>query len=130
MTGLTAKFGRGGLRAVLIARNRFARVHQRGETPEEMEEFKFCVGDAAASARGTADVGDSPAMPHVVDILVDSGMAPSKSEARRLVKSGAVSIDGEKIVDARAPIPAGRDSFVLRCGKLQFRRVTLVPSKE
>jgi tyrosyl-tRNA synthetase len=119
-----------GESAALAARNRFARVHQRGEIPEEMEEFKFCVGDAAASARGTADVGDSPAMPHVVDILVDSGMAPSKSEARRLVKSGAVSIDGEKIVDARAPIPAGRDSFVLRCGKLQFRRVTLVPSKE
>jgi hypothetical protein len=39
-------------------------------------------------------------------------------------------MDGEKVVDAKASIPADKGSFVLRCGKLQFRRVRLVSSKE
>ena len=80
--------------------------------------------------RDTADVSVRPAMPYVVDILVDSGMAPSKIEARRLMKAGAVTIDGEKVDDARASIPAGKGSFVLRCGKLRFRRVVAVFSKQ
>jgi tyrosyl-tRNA synthetase len=59
----------------------------------------------------------------VVDLLVACGMAPSKSEARRLVRSGAVSIDGSKLADPAAPVPGGLVDFVLRCGKLKFCRV-------
>ena len=117
-----------GKDAALAARNHFARVHQRGETPEEMEEIRVSIGDAGHTPRDTADVSVGVAMPYVVDVLVDSGMAPSKSEARRLVKAGAVSIDGEKVTDAKASIPVDKGSFVLRCGKLQFRRVSLVSS--
>ncbi len=119
-----------GKDAALAARDHFARVHQRGEAPGEMEEFRVGIGDAAPSARDSADGRVRPAMILVVDILVDSGMAPSKSEARRLVKSGAVSIDGEKIIDAKASIPADKGPFVLRCGRLQFRRVRLVSEKD
>ncbi len=119
-----------GKDAALAARDHFARVHQRGEAPEEMEEIKVRMGDTAPPARDVAEAGIRAAIPYIVDILVDSGMAPSKSEARRLMKSGAVSIDGEKLVDAKALIPADKRSFVLRCGKLQFRRVRLVSSEE
>ena len=35
----------------------------------------------------------------ILDILVESELAPSKSEARRLVEQGGVSIDNEKITD-------------------------------
>jgi len=119
-----------GKDAALAARDHFARVHQRGEAPEEMEEIRVRMGDIATPARDVAEAGIRAALPYVVDILVDSGMAPSKSEARRLMKSGAVSIDGEKLVDAKALIPGDKRSFVLRCGKLQFRRVRLVSSEE
>jgi tyrosyl-tRNA synthetase len=119
-----------GRDAALAARAHFARVHRRGEAPEEMEEIRIRIGDAAPVPRDTVDVTVRPAMPYVVDVLVDSGMAPSKSEARRLMKAGAVTIDGEKVDDARALIPADKRPFVLRCGKLQFRRVVAVFSKE
>jgi len=35
----------------------------------------------------------------LVDVLQESGLAKSKSEARRLIEQGAVSIDEVKIID-------------------------------
>ncbi len=55
-----------------------------------MDEIRVCIGDGVPAARDAADAEVGPAVPSVVEILVDSGMAPSKSEARRLMKSGAV----------------------------------------
>lgn len=54
----------------------------------------------------------------VVDLLVDSGLAASKGEARRLILGGAVSINGEKIlddqtVDQPALLKKGKNSFLL-----------------
>lgn len=40
----------------------------------------------------------------IVDILAAVGFAPSKSEARRLVQGGAVSVDGVKIADVGAEV--------------------------
>jgi tyrosyl-tRNA synthetase len=118
-----------GRDTALAACDHFARVHRRGETPEEMPELRVAVSDAVPLREAdSADI--RPAVPSVVDLLVNSGMAPSKSEARRLMKAGAVSIDGEKVTDAAASVPAARKTFVLRCGKLQFRRVILDSREE
>jgi tyrosyl-tRNA synthetase len=62
----------------------------------------------------------------LADLIVQSGLAPSKTEARRLLKAGAVSVDGNKVTEVTAPIPVGAADFVLRCGKRQFRRVKMV----
>ena len=97
-----------GEEAARRARERFARVHQRRELPEEMPEFVIGRGEAPAD---------------YVDLLVLSGLAPSKTEARRLIKAGAVSRDGNKVTDVTAKIPPGASEFVLRCGKLRFCRV-------
>jgi len=97
-----------GLEAARRAGEHFARVHQRREEPEEMPEFRLERGDETAT---------------LADLIVRSGMAPSKTEARRLLKAGAVTVNGNKITDVAAPIPSGLDSFVLRCGKLRFARV-------
>ncbi|MCA9334766.1 tyrosine--tRNA ligase [Candidatus Saccharibacteria bacterium] len=53
-----------------------------------------------------------------VDILANSGLASSKGEARRLILSGAISINGEKIfddttVDESVLIKKGKNSFLL-----------------
>lgn len=54
----------------------------------------------------------------VVDILAESGTASSKGEARRLILGGAISINGQKILDDQdVPTPAlikrGKNSFLL-----------------
>jgi len=97
-----------GTDAARRAGEHFARVHQRGEEPTDMPEFRL------ESRSGVATLAE---------LIVLSGMAPSKTEARRLLKAGAVSVDGEKITDVAAPIPAGTGEFVLRCGKLRFMRI-------
>jgi tyrosyl-tRNA synthetase len=99
------------------AKEHFARVHQRRESPESMRQVRVSVGDRAASA------GSAPPQKTLVDILVQTEMAPSKSEARRLIKAGAVEIDGEKVADVTRAFPAGSGPFILRCGKIHFAQV-------
>ena len=90
------------------ARERFAQVHQRRGEPDDMPELVLNAGEA---------------MPPLVDLLVRSGFAPSKTEARRLIKAGGVAVDGVKVTDPAAPLAPGGAGFVLRCGKLKFCRV-------
>lgn len=61
----------------------------------------------------TAAIGGS-----VVDLLTDSGLTASKGEARRLILGGAVSVNGEKILDDTAIneqslVKKGKNNFLL-----------------
>lgn len=61
----------------------------------------------------TATIGGS-----VVDLLTDSGLTASKGEARRLILGGAVSVNGEKILDDTTVgqpslIRKGKNTFLL-----------------
>ena len=51
--------------------------------------------------------------------LAEAGLAPSRSEARRLVTGGAVTINGERISDpaARVPPPVAGEWYEIRIGK-------------
>ena len=60
---------------------------------------------------------------NILDILVDVKIAPSKSEARRLVTQGGISVDGEKIMDPNMNID--KDIFVVQKGKKTFKKVHL-----
>ena len=62
----------------------------------------------------------------VVDILAEVGFAPSRSEARRLVQGGAVSVDGVKILDVAAEVTDSQvaNGFVLSKGKKNRLKVT------
>jgi tyrosyl-tRNA synthetase len=57
----------------------FARVHQQRELPQDMPVLTF----------------DGPA--NIVDIIFSAGIVRSKSDARRLIRDGAVSLDGERV---------------------------------
>jgi tyrosyl-tRNA synthetase len=94
-----------GPAAARMARDHFERVHQKGKPPEDMTEYV---------------VNRLEKPPRLVDLLVLSRLAPSKGEARRLMKAGAVSVDGRKITNVTAPLPSDVERFVLRCGKLRF----------
>ena len=60
---------------------------------------------------------------NILDILVDSKLAPSKSEARRLVTQGGISIDEDKIVDPN--YVSEKTDFVLHKGKKTIIRIII-----
>jgi len=60
----------------------------------------------------------------LIKLLTLAQMAPSGSEARRLIQSGAVSLDGEKQNDATGTLTI-TDGQILRVGKLRFARLRL-----
>ena len=56
-------------------------------------------------------------------LLKQARLAPSTSEAMRLLEGGGVRIDGAVISDRALKVPAG--TFVVQVGKRKFARVTL-----
>ena len=54
-------------------------------------------------------------MKTVVDALVGSGLAMSRSDARRQVQQGHVKVDGERVGSIEAVLPAG--AHLLRRGR-------------
>ena len=68
----------------------------------------------------------------ILDILVRTGLAPSKGEARRLVQQGGVSLGSVKIQDLNLVLGVGNwqdfvetdGSILVRAGKKRFHRLT------
>lgn len=60
----------------------------------------------------------------VVDLLVAVGFAASKSDARRKIEQGGVSIDGQKIEDTAATVTTAFDGKVMKVGKKDFVRIS------
>ena len=58
----------------------------------------------------------------IVDILYSSEIVKSKSEARRLISQGAVSIDGEKIIDVSYML-SKKTGSVIKIGKRRFLKI-------
>jgi len=58
----------------------------------------------------------------IVDLLADSGLAASKSEARRLINGGGVRVDGTKVEQYELTLEPGAD-VVVQVGKRKFLRV-------
>lgn len=64
----------------------------------------------------------------LLTLLVKSGLVPSKSEARRAVEQGGVSINGEKVADIKTSLTIDQfqgEGLVLKRGKKNFRKVTV-----
>lgn len=60
----------------------------------------------------------------LVEVLVAAGLAPSRSEARRLIRQGGVRLEGEPLMDVEAVLRLDRPR-VLQVGRRRF--VRLVP---
>jgi len=88
----------------------FQRVFRDREAPDEAPFTKVPRG---APKRLTA-------------FLVEQGLAPSRSEADRLVKQGGVEIDGARVSDVKFDLDLSRPSaFLLRAGKKKFLRIVV-----
>lgn len=63
-----------------------------------------------------------------LDLLVETGLATSKSAARRLVQQGGASINGTRLTDLEAVVTSADlqdGALLLRAGKKHFHRVVL-----
>jgi tyrosyl-tRNA synthetase len=92
------------------AEREFRRMFQAGGLPD----------DIVAPHVRLSGVDSEPMW--IVELLVQAGMAPSKSEARRLIQQGAVRINGEQVRDANLRLSAG-DSHLLQVGRRRFARI-------
>ncbi|MDX7873322.1 tyrosine--tRNA ligase [Aeromonas caviae] len=59
----------------------------------------------------------------IANLLKDAGLVETTSEALRMIKQGAVKVDGDKLDDGKALIAAG--TAVYQVGKRKFARVTV-----
>lgn len=98
--------------AAAQAQAEFERVFSSREIPQDMPVIELAGGDLEDGAI------------RLVRLITLGQMAASSSEARRLIQSGAVSIDGEKLTDVMGSVKPV-DGQVLRVGKLKFGRITI-----
>ena len=92
------------------AMEEFRRVFRERKAPEDSPVVKLAVG---APKRLSA-------------LLVDLGLAESRSEADRLIKQGGVEIENERVDDVKKEIDLSKPSgFLLRAGKKKFLRVVI-----
>jgi tyrosyl-tRNA synthetase len=64
----------------------------------------------------------------IIDLLVSTKILPSKSEARRLVQQGGLTINDEKITDANMAVTEEKfqdGSMLIRRGKKNYNRIVL-----
>lgn len=83
----------------------FDRIFIKKEIPDEIEEYKI----AESSIK-------------IIDLMMNAKLADTKSNARRLIEQGGVSIDGEKVEDINY-IVNYENEFILKVGKRKFLKI-------
>ena len=100
-----------------------ARYHGEDQAQEALQGFNsvFADGGIPDDAPEFACEHGEASKPPV--FLTDSGLAASRGEAKRLIKQGSLSLDGERCDDAETPLEPG--SYVVKLGKKRFLRLTV-----
>ena len=96
-----------GEKAARAAQENFAKLFSRKEIPDDLPKLRLPKGSLAAT-----------------DIVVASGVAKSKSEARRLIEQGGFDIDGKAHKDPQKPM-IFRGGEVIKVGKKRFFKVKI-----
>ncbi len=96
-------------KAAEAAKKEFIARFQKGALPDKIKEVSI-------SSQG-GSLG-------IAQLLKEAGLVSSTSEAFRMIKQGAVKIDGERIEDKSLQVSAGSTS-VYQVGKRRFSRVSL-----
>ena len=92
--------------AATKAQEHFDRVIVQKQAPEDIPTIEF----------------DAERMP-LVELLMELGAAPSKTEARRMIQQGAVQAGESKVTDIAAVIDLGETPVILKAGKRKFFKV-------
>ncbi|MBI3046251.1 MAG: tyrosine--tRNA ligase [Candidatus Harrisonbacteria bacterium] len=87
------------------AEKEFVRIVSKKETPTEVKSLKLKVIKLS-----------------LIDLLVETKLASSKSEARRLIQQGGVKINGEKQVDPGKTVDLKKE-ILLQVGKMKYLKI-------
>ena len=89
------------------AEKEFENIFKNKELPHEMPQFSVKWNNEKM---------------WVCHLIKETGFSKSSSEAVRLIRQGAVSINGEKIMDSDLQMEK-KDTFILKIGKKRFARI-------
>ena len=92
-----------------LAEDNFINQFQKKNIPVEIEELSITISEDSIP---------------LTNLLKESGMTSSTSEAMRMIQQGAVRIDEEKVFDPKLLISAGT-SAIYQVGKRKFKKITL-----
>jgi tyrosyl-tRNA synthetase len=95
--------------AATAAKEEFISRFQQGAMPEEMPELSLASKDGRLG---------------IAHLLKEAGLVSSTSEACRMIKQGAVRIDGVRVEDRGLEIDAG-STGIYQVGKRKFSRISL-----
>ena len=91
------------------AQAEFERVFQRREQPEEAQDLRLQLG------------ADGKTAVEITQLLSQEGIAASRSEARRLLSQGGLSLDGVTLKEPQVEVSEGA---ILKVGRHRFFRIT------
>ena len=95
--------------AATQARENFIARFQKGAMPDDIPEKEIAAVDGKLA---------------IANLLKEAGLVQSTSEAFRMIKQGAVKIDGEKIEDKGLEMEAGTE-HIYQVGKRRFAKVSI-----
>ena len=106
-------------------------VHSEEEAIKAQESSRALFSGAAHADMPTTEIEEADLIDGAIDLislLVKAELAPTRSEARRNIEQGGVTVDGEKVSDIKATFTkdalAG-DGMVIKRGKKKFKKVVL-----
>jgi tyrosyl-tRNA synthetase len=106
-------------------------VHGEAEALEAQKSARELFTGGNAANMPSCELTDADFSEGTIDILTilqKSGLAPSRSEARRNVEQGGVAVDGEAVSDSRAmftKVQLSGEGLVVKRGKKKFVKVTV-----
>ncbi len=94
-----------GYEEAVKAQAEFERVFSKKEVPEDIDQFKIET--------------EKP----LIEILVESGILSSKSEAKRMIQQNAVYLNNQKVTDINLKIGISMKDMVIKVGKRKFLKL-------
>ncbi|HAU2156439.1 TPA: tyrosine--tRNA ligase [Legionella pneumophila] len=91
-----------------FAHSKFIERFQKGNIPEDLEELSLVIAEPIALAQ----------------LLKQIDLTASTSESIRMVKQGAVKVDGDKISDPSLKLPIGK-SYIIQVGKRRIAKLSI-----
>jgi tyrosyl-tRNA synthetase len=95
------------------AREEFERVFSQKKLPDDVPELTHLE---------LGEYGIDPSKIYLVHLIAKSGLSKSNGEARKLISAGAVTLDGEKIVDLDYEFALERE-VILKVGKRRYLKI-------
>ncbi|MDP1678387.1 MAG: tyrosine--tRNA ligase [Bacteroidota bacterium] len=93
--------------AAIASEEEFDRIFVKKDVPDVIEEMQYSTTGSSVN---------------ILQLLTETNLAPSKGEARRLIEQGGISINNEKISDAKSEILMNEPK-IIKVGKRKFLKV-------